>query len=226
MGKPSGGLVDVDIDDTTALRFAPSFLPETNCIFGRPSKPRSHWIYRVPEPGTHQQFQANGMIVEVRGNNRCTVFPGSVHESGESIEFEDRNNFEPSSSSWNDLVRAAGRIAIATKLFEAWNTNQRHDLALATAAKLARLKWSRDEVRHLIEAVATEADDEEVPDRLIAVDTTFEAYDQRHPITEEEHFNELLGQEIADIIHRRATPSADPTKPGAPHRSAITKGRV
>ena len=64
-GEPSQGLVDVDIDDTTALRFAPRFLPETNCIFGRPSKPRSHWIYRVPEPGTHQQFQANGMIVEI-----------------------------------------------------------------------------------------------------------------------------------------------------------------
>src|SRR5580692_4872870 len=34
-GKPSNGLVDVDIDDSDALRFAPYFLPDTFFIFGR-----------------------------------------------------------------------------------------------------------------------------------------------------------------------------------------------
>src|ERR1700751_2008277 len=47
-GKPSGGLVDVDIDSVDALKFAPYFLPKTNCIFGHKSKPRRHWVYRVP----------------------------------------------------------------------------------------------------------------------------------------------------------------------------------
>ena len=40
-GEPSGGLVDVDIDDIDALRFADWFLPETKCIFGRKSNQKA-----------------------------------------------------------------------------------------------------------------------------------------------------------------------------------------
>src|SRR5207253_2376248 len=69
-GKPSKGLVGMDIDDTTALRFPKWFLPETKCVFGRASKPRCHWVYRVPKPKAHEQFKAKGMILEIRGNNR------------------------------------------------------------------------------------------------------------------------------------------------------------
>jgi hypothetical protein len=54
------------------LRFAPWFLPKTNCIFGRASKPKSHWVYCVPEAESHERFQSEGMIVEVRGNRLCT----------------------------------------------------------------------------------------------------------------------------------------------------------
>ena len=146
-GTRSGGLVDVDIDAPAALRFGPYFLPKTDCVFGHESKPESHWVYRVKHPESIEQFRADGMIVEVRGNAHYTVFPGSVHESGELIEFEDRNNIKPCSSDWKELVCAASKVAIATLLFEAWTPGQRHDLALATAAKLARLGWRRDEVR-------------------------------------------------------------------------------
>ena len=57
-GTPSGGLVDVDIDSPDALKFAPHFLPQTNCIFGRPSKLRSHWLYRVDDIGTAKVLSA------------------------------------------------------------------------------------------------------------------------------------------------------------------------
>jgi len=75
-GEPSHGLVDVDIDAANALRFAPRFLPKTNCIFGHASNPRSHWLYRVPDAETHRQFNSNKMIVEVRGNKRYMNLPG------------------------------------------------------------------------------------------------------------------------------------------------------
>jgi Bifunctional DNA primase/polymerase, N-terminal len=163
-GAASKGSVDVDIDNIDALRFAPRFLPLTNCIFGRESKQKSHWVYRVNDPATIQPFQSDGMIVEIRGNGRHTVFPGSIHQSGEPIEFENRNNFEPSLSNWTELVRAGAKIAMATLLLEAWTPGQRHELALATAAVLARAGWRRDEVRHLIEAIALEAKDEELAD--------------------------------------------------------------
>src|SRR6516162_1302105 len=57
-GEPSG-VVDVDIDSPDALKFAPWFLPDTNCIFGHESKPRSHWLYRVADAGRVEQFLAN-----------------------------------------------------------------------------------------------------------------------------------------------------------------------
>ena len=221
-GEPSKGLVDVDIDAANALRFAQWFLPPTDCIFGHELKPKSHWVYRVPDAGTHKKFQANGSIVEVRGNNCVTVFPGSVHPSGELIEFEDRSNFEPSASTWNKLLRAAAEIAISNELFQVWKRGQQHDVALATAAKLARLGWSREEVRRLIEAIATEAKDEELTDRLIAVDTTFEDYAQGRPITGDEGFTELLGLEKAENIQKWAKPqSSSPKSIPSPSRENV-----
>jgi hypothetical protein len=45
LGAVSGGLADVDLDCTDAIGFAPEFLPTTNAIFGRRSKPCSHQLY-------------------------------------------------------------------------------------------------------------------------------------------------------------------------------------
>src|SRR5262249_44016075 len=154
--------------------------------FGRVSKPRSHWVYRVPEPGTLEKFGAGQTIVEVRGNRHCTVFPGSVHETGELIEFDSRYDYDPSQSTWNELRKAAGNIAVATVLSKSWMSGSRHELALCTAAKFARLGWTQAEVNDLIKAIASEAKDEELDDRLLAVASTFERYNQKKPISGEE----------------------------------------
>ena len=65
---------------------------QTKCVFGRASKPKSHWVYRAPEPETNEEFGTEEMIVEVRGNRLCTVLPGSVYVSGEAIAFDDRHD--------------------------------------------------------------------------------------------------------------------------------------
>ena len=74
---------------------------QTKCVFGRASKPKSHWVYRAPEPETNEEFGTEEMIVEVRGNRLCTVFPGSVYVSGEAIAFDDRHDNCPGQSTWN-----------------------------------------------------------------------------------------------------------------------------
>lgn len=74
---------------------------QTKCVFGRASKPKSHWVYRAPEPETNEEFGTEEMIVEVRGNRLCTVLPGSVHVSGEAIAFDDRHDNCPGQSTWN-----------------------------------------------------------------------------------------------------------------------------
>lgn len=85
------GLVDIDLDCAEAIELAPQVLGAT-ATFGRESKPRSHWIYRC-EGVRYRKFvdPIDGTcILEIRaGQGKQTVFPGSVHGSGEPIEWCD-----------------------------------------------------------------------------------------------------------------------------------------
>jgi hypothetical protein len=203
-GKPSGGLVDVDIDRIDALKFARYFLPKTNCIFGHESKPKSHWVYRVPKPKAVAQFIGDGMILEIRRSNRVTIFPGSVHTSGEPIEFENPDNYDPGISTWKALKRAGSQIAIATELSKFWSPGNRHELTLCTSALLARLGWPEKDVHDLIRAIATETNDEELQDRLTAVETTFSTYANGKQISGEERFIQLVGADTAEKLRKWA----------------------
>ena len=88
LGEPSGDLVDVDLDHPLAVQLADDYLPTTAAVFGRAGKPRSHRLYVAVGAATHQRKHAElGMIVELRSTGHQTVFPGSVHESGELIEW-------------------------------------------------------------------------------------------------------------------------------------------
>ena len=90
LGEPSGWLVDIDLDHTLAVKLASEYLPSTGAIFGRAGKPRSHWIYTASEPTRTRQWRLpdRTMVVELRSTGSQTVFPGSVHPSGERIEWD------------------------------------------------------------------------------------------------------------------------------------------
>lgn len=90
LGEPSKWLIDVDLDHLRALEIAPRHLPVTQAVFGRPGKPRSHWLYRGTRPVATRQWRMpdRTMVVELRSTGGQTIFPGSVHPSGESIEWE------------------------------------------------------------------------------------------------------------------------------------------
>jgi hypothetical protein len=91
LGDPSGGLVDVDLDCLEAIELAPSVLPDTY-RFGRKSKPGSHWLYKSDARSTEKWICGpvgkKETILELRSDGGQTVFPGSVHPSGESVEWE------------------------------------------------------------------------------------------------------------------------------------------
>lgn len=90
LGEPSQELIDIDLDHPFCVELADQFLPPTPAVFGRPGKPRSHRLYRVVEPLETKSFpsKSEGMLVEVRSTGRQTVFPPSIHESGEPITWE------------------------------------------------------------------------------------------------------------------------------------------
>jgi putative DNA primase/helicase len=215
-GEPSGGLMDVDIDDPDALRFTKTFLPETEAIFGRAGKPASHWLYRVNRPKATVRFQCNDKtIIELRGNGSQTVFPGSVHESGEPIEFVSDPNRPRSRKSKDELFipipkrirlkeleAAVIKVAIATVLFKHWHPGARHHLALAVAGFLAMRSWSEEQVVDLVKAVALKAGDEDVEDRLTAVRTTFEQVLGHRPVSQASQLEEVLGKKAVRQLEK------------------------
>lgn len=117
LGEPSSWLIDVDLDHKRAVELAPQYLPSTPLMFGRPGKPKSHYLYRVTKPCATKRFpsRSSGMIVEVRSTGVQTVFPPSTHESGEPIDWIDENQ-EPAEVDPEELIEAAKRLADAIKI--------------------------------------------------------------------------------------------------------------
>ena len=117
LGDASGGLVDIDIDRMEALPLADFFLPKTQMVFGRKSKPSSHRIYKCAEAGPCKKWQDHkGVIVELRGNGGQTMFPPSSHPCGELVELERAG--VPTTISWQELESAVLELAVATEVYE------------------------------------------------------------------------------------------------------------
>jgi hypothetical protein len=219
LGDRSNGLVDVDLDDPQAVYFADHFLPDTSCVFGRTSNPRSHHLYQVASAGRHVGFDVAGKpIIELRGNGHLTVFPGSVHPSGESIEFEKGFDANPGLTKWAELVVAGLEIATATLLGRVWAEGSRHQLALSASGFLLTLGWPKDAVLEVIQAVCSDANDPELPDRLTCVETTYELLKQYQPLSGRHDLESILGRDAVAAIEKWSkaagyihTPSTAPT---------------
>ena len=176
LGNASGELVDVDLDCPIAVKLAPAFLPPTGAVFGRDSKHRSHWLYyaklatkkfrdpRLERP-TDEAGRDKAMLVELRSTGAQTVFPGSVHESGEAISWDSDGDIARVEA--KDLESAAARLAAATLLARHWPpVGSRQDAALALAGGLLRAERSEEETAHFIEAICDAAGDEETCSRI------------------------------------------------------------
>src|SRR5206468_6628844 len=85
MGEPSGGLTDADLDAREALALADDFLPPTESVFGRKSKPGSHRLYRADPAIETVRFQDidGATLLELRSTGGQTMFPCSTHPNGE-----------------------------------------------------------------------------------------------------------------------------------------------
>lgn len=72
LGASSGGLVDVDLDCPEALTLAEIYLPPTDAVFGRASKPRSHFLYVAAGAAfaAYSDPLTGETIVELRADGR------------------------------------------------------------------------------------------------------------------------------------------------------------
>lgn len=206
LGEPSGGLIDIDLDAPEAIKLAKAFLPPTEWVFGRSSKRRSHWIYITnPIPETMQFATSEGaMLVELRSTGAQTIFPPSVHESGEPIAFVRQG--EISSVSAEELQDKVARLAAAALLVRHWpKKGSRQDTAMALAGGLAKAGWEKADIRHFMLEVAKAAGDEEATQRVRCVDRTTDRTQADDPVTGWPRLRDLVGGQVVDRLRKWLT---------------------
>jgi hypothetical protein len=174
LGRVSGDLTDVDLDCAEAVALAAHFLPPTGSIFGRQTRPRSHWLYvsQIPSKATFTDPVSGKRLVEVLTNGQQAIFPGSTHkDTGELIRWDEDGKTEHVPEA--DLLHSVRRLAAATLLALHWpQVGSRQDAALALAGGLLRAEWSEDETARFIGAVCGVAGDEETRSRVEAAGYT------------------------------------------------------
>jgi uncharacterized protein (DUF927 family) len=199
LGTPSNDLTDVDLDNKWSVQLAAFFLPETNAIFGRKSKRRSHFLYYCPEAKT-EKFQYSEMIAEIRATGTQTVFPGSTHENGESVTWD--KNGEPLKISFQELRSAVGKLAAASLLAELWIDTKRHDLSLCVSGALLTNGFSFEDAHLFIKAICTVTKDSEISDRLRAVETTYERIQDEKNVIGFPRLAELTDAKTVALLRR------------------------
>lgn len=198
LGETSRGLVDVDIDCPEALLLASHLLPATPGRFGRASKRASHWLYFSDVP-KHLKFEDPNIdgpgktIVELRSGGVQTVFPGSVHVSGEPIDFED--DADPSTIARverNILEAAVGVLAAACLLARYFPQKGRHDLCLALGGGLLRDGWLVENAELFVLLVAWAGGSDNPRARAAGVRGTAEKIAAGEPVTGWKRVTELI----------------------------------
>jgi putative DNA primase/helicase len=186
LGEPSGGLVDADMEIMPVVLAAPWFMPDTGAIFGRPSKPDSHRLYKIEGRVRRVLYRDpidNLLLMEVRGEGHQTMLPPSLHPSGELVGWS--SGSEPASVDLEAFMRSCGRTAAAGFFARHWPewASSHHFIVLHLAGGLLRGGWSLEEVETFVLGVCTAAGDHEPADRLAAVRSTAKALEEGSEVT-------------------------------------------
>lgn len=204
LGKPSNGLVDVDLDSPEAISLARQFLPRTEMIHGRAGKPLSHWWYvctdHTPEQVRRFKDVDGTTICELRSTGGQTIVPPSTHETGEAITWASEG--DPAEVDGRELESAVMRLAACAVLARHWPTGSRHDVALALAGALLRHGWDTDSATAFIVAAARVAGDPELADRERAIHDTADALRRGKAATGIPSLVTILGKNVVDQLFK------------------------
>lgn len=159
-GPRHHGPIDADLDCPEALFFAPVFMPATDAVFGRVSKPRSHRLYRADGPAFEKQAFLDPVdgttLLELRGDaGHQTCMPGCVHEdTGETVEWSELAFPEVPVVDSTALRRAAQKTALACLIARrVWADSYHNEPCKLLAGVFFYLEWSCDEAEQFIQAL-------------------------------------------------------------------------
>ncbi len=233
LGDPSGNLIDIDLDCDEAVRLASRFLPRT-LIFGRDSRPRSHWLYQAQSLRTEkfiapaEEGKAAQVLVEIRSNGCQTIFPPSTHPSGELVKFsvdfsetEIRDAVIQTNAA--DLRQSVARLAAASLLVRHGWSEDAASAAIEDTTLLAEVEGS---VGEQVRRWCAGNDQKSTQNSGANFDAAALAYNSDHPSNwSESHgtcpacghhdcFGHLDGNADRWVCH-----SASHTKPGLPGKA-------
>jgi len=145
---------DCDLDTQETIRAAPFYLPHTEMIWGRKSKPRSHYGYRIHSldgTRTHREWNdplqtasksnpdgQKAKLSELRFNGH-TLAPGSVNmQDGHPEHVRWDVDGDPMEVEWDGLERLMAAMNAAALLGRYWVEGIRHAWAGPLAGMLYR----------------------------------------------------------------------------------------
>jgi hypothetical protein len=175
LGEASKGVCDVDLDWPLAPVIAEAITFRDLPSFGRAGKPQSHRLFKcidlhgddtalikfdLPDspclkgrlPPEHELC-----VLEIRGNHQQTIFPPSVHSSGEQIAWDGGWRMPPERS-WQTITELGGICAFLTFMATLYPPEGvRNDFSLALGGALCRAlmhdKAYKDDDGALVQAV-------------------------------------------------------------------------
>ena len=158
-GEASGNLYDVDADCDEAVTLAAKWLPPTEMVHGRTTRPRTHYWFAAPDDAAqgrrtyaYAELLPDGVrsdrpqtYLELRGGKAPTpafqtTIPPSIHTSGDQVRWDKKGM--PATVAYADLDQRVRLIAAATLLVRHW-PSKCHEATLALVGALARI-WERD----------------------------------------------------------------------------------
>lgn len=236
----AGSIVDVDIDNDDPLITAALdvFLPHSSHIWGRPSRPRTHRLYKLSEDFDPTALtKLLGYIkkehgVEIRGGaasrGNYSLMAGSIHPSGEEYEWADiaAARSTPAVTKANVIVGSVRKAVAAGVLARYWVEGIRNDLCMALTGALHRIHalsfdddgekicWAMDkeEAIDYVLQVAALADDDpsDRPARVKTARQTWDKADAGLPVTGAKRFADLSGdQTIVGVIYNLLSDSPE-----------------
>lgn len=228
LGMLSANLVDVDLDTIESTRVAPFFLPPTGMAWGRPSKPRSHYLYRLtsldgakenkfsdPTPVKDLRFRKlKATLCELRMSGQ-TVAPGSINTQDghdELVRWEPGGDGEPARVDYTGLLAAMEKIAAAALVARYWTDGERHNASLPLAGLLCQGGMTEAEALTFMEAVCVGAGEakDDIPNRLESIRSTYAKAATGDVFTagktlEDDYFGKTIVQRLRKWLHLSST---------------------
>lgn len=225
LGKPSNGLVDIDLDHPKARRAAALILPPTDMQHGRPSSRWSHRWYQVTGeiPDTRRWANADGEVtVEFRSTGGQTLIPPSrwfPRAGGDGQPENYRWEGEPFGGTAGPaliegkaLYARAATLALVATLLEVWPVRgSRHDAYLALVGGLVRTRegvhplWATV-AEQVVSVIAEATQDEEGASARVheSVDSTIAKIHAGRPASGWPTLSGIIGEQAVDVTQRIA----------------------